>query len=79
MMYVKFYKVNDTQALEAATAYADETGLIHVAVVTDTGHVFSTSAQLYKGEIIFESDSWSNPKLGKVVAWVLSECPPLIF
>ena len=78
MIYVKFYAVNDTQAIEAATAYVDEIGITHVAVVTDTGQVFSTSAEIYKGGIIFESDSWNNPKLGKVVAWVLSECPTVV-
>ena len=78
MPYIKFNDVNDAQAYENACNYADEIGLLSVVVLTDTGKVFSTMAQLSNGEVYFESDHFSNPKWGKVTAWVLEDNPAVV-
>ena len=78
MPYIKFNDVNDAQAYENACAYADEFGLLPVVVMTDTGKVFSTMAQLSQGGIHFESDSFNDSKWGKVVAWALEDNPVLV-
>lgn len=78
MPYIKFNDVNDAQAYENARAYGDEIGLLPVVVLTDTGKVFSTMAQLYQGEAYFESDYFSDTKFGKVVAWTLEDNPTLV-
>ena len=79
MPYIKFNDVNDAQAYENACAYADEIGLLPVVVMTDTGKVFSTMAQLSQDGLYFESDSFNNSfnncKWGKVVAWALEDNP----
>ena len=77
MPYIKLNDVNDAQAYETACIYADEFGLLPVVVLTDTSKVFSTMAQLSNGKVYFESDSFKDPKWGKVVAWSLEDKPTL--